>query len=57
LQEKGTGTLEGVYNQAVTFQASEEPGLTRLKVTVRQLDVVCEALASITLKRRRRDAP
>jgi hypothetical protein len=45
----GTGTLEGVHHQAVIFQASDEPGLTRLKVTVRQHDVVCEAEALVTL--------
>jgi hypothetical protein len=46
---EGTGTLAGIHNQAVTFHASEEPGLTRLKVTVHQRDVVCEAEALITL--------
>ena len=45
----GTGTLEGIHNQAVMFHASEEPGLTRLKVTARQHDVVCEAEALVTL--------
>lgn len=45
----GTGTLEGIHNQSVTFHASEEPGLTRLKITVRQRDVVCDALALVTL--------
>jgi hypothetical protein len=45
----GTGTLEGIHNQAVMFHASEEPGLTRLKVAVRQHDVVCEAEALVTL--------
>jgi len=45
----GTGTLEGIHNQAVKFHASEEPGLTRLKVTARQHDVVCEAEALVTL--------
>jgi hypothetical protein len=45
----GTGTLEGIHNQAVTFHASEEPGLTQLRITVRQRDVVCEAEALVTL--------
>src|SRR5215510_15263091 len=44
-----TGTLEGIHNQAVMFHASEEPGPTRLKITVRQRDVVCEAEALVTL--------
>jgi hypothetical protein len=46
---EGRGTLEGIHNQGVLFHASEEPGLTRLKVTVRQRDVVCEAEALVTL--------
>ena len=46
---EGTETLEGIHNQAAIFHASEEPGLTRLKVTVRQRDVVCEAEALVTL--------
>jgi hypothetical protein len=46
---EGTGTLEGIHNQAVLFQGTEDPGLTRLKVTVRQRDVVCQAEALITL--------
>jgi Histidine kinase-, DNA gyrase B-, and HSP90-like ATPase len=46
---EGSGTLEGIQNQVVMFHASEEPGLTRLKVTVRQRDVVCEAEALVTL--------
>ena len=28
---EGTATLEGIHNQAVMFQASEEPGLARLR--------------------------
>jgi hypothetical protein len=46
---EGTGALEGIHNQAVTFHASDEPGLARVNVTVRQCDVVCEAEALITL--------
>ena len=33
----------------MTFLAPDEPGLTRLKVTVRQRDVVCDAEALITV--------
>jgi len=44
----GTGTLDGIHNQSVIFHASEEPGLTRLKVIVRQRDVACEAEALVT---------
>ena len=46
---EGVGTLEGPHNQAVMFLAGQEPGLTRLKVTVSQRDVVCEAEALITV--------
>jgi hypothetical protein len=46
---EGAGVLEGPQNQAVTFHASGEPGLTRVRVTVRQREVVCQAEALITL--------
>jgi hypothetical protein len=46
---EGPGALEGVHSQAATFLAPDEPGLTRLKVIVRQRDVVCEAEALITV--------
>jgi Histidine kinase-, DNA gyrase B-, and HSP90-like ATPase len=47
---EGQGTLTGIHNQAVTLLAPEEPGLARLKVTVRQNDTVCvgEALITVT---------
>ena len=46
---EGPGALEGVHDQVVTFVAPHEPGLTRLKVIVRQRDVVCEAEGLITV--------
>jgi hypothetical protein len=46
---EGPGTLAAVHNQAVTFLAPDEPGLARLKVIVRQRDVVCEAEGLITV--------
>jgi len=46
---EGVGALEGPHNQAVMFLAGHEPGLTRLKVTVSQRDVVREAEALITV--------
>jgi hypothetical protein len=46
---EGSGMLEGIHNQAVMFHASDEPGLVRAKVTVRQREIVCEAEALITL--------
>ena len=46
---EGAGALEGPRNQAVKFLAPDEPGLTRLKVSVSQRDVVCEAEALITV--------
>jgi histidine kinase/DNA gyrase B/HSP90-like ATPase len=46
---EGAGALDGIHDQAATFHASDEPGLTRLKVTVCQRDVVCEAETLITV--------
>lgn len=46
---EGPGTLDGAHNQAVTFLAPDEPGLSRLKVTVRQRELVSEAEALITV--------
>ena len=47
---EGLGSLSGTHNQAVTFLAPGEPGLTRVQVTVRQNDLVCvgEALITVT---------
>jgi hypothetical protein len=47
---EGPGVLTGAHNQAVTFLAPGEPGLARVKVTVRQHDVVCvgEGLITVT---------
>ncbi len=46
---EGTGAIENPGDQAVRFAAAAEPGLTRVRVTVRQGDVVCEAEALITV--------
>jgi hypothetical protein len=46
---EGVGTLESNRNQAAIFTAAEEPGLARVKVVVRQRDVVCEAESLITM--------
>ena len=46
---EGPGALAGMHNQAVTFLAPDEPGLTRVKVTVRQRDVVCSGEGLITV--------
>ena len=46
---EGAGTLENPRDQAVRFCAGAEPGLTRIGVTVRQRDVVCEAEALVTV--------
>jgi hypothetical protein len=47
---EGLGSLPNIHNQAVTFLASDEPGLTRITLTVRQRDITCtnEALLTIT---------
>src|SRR5262245_19858188 len=46
---EGPGALTGVHNQAVTFLAPGEPGLARVKATVRQHDVVCVGDGLITV--------
>ena len=47
---QGLGTLADVHSQEVTFLAAEEPGLSRIKVTVRQRHVTCanDALLTVT---------
>ena len=47
---EGFGALTGIHSQAVTFVAPDEPGLTRIKVMVRQRDTTCanEALLTVT---------
>jgi hypothetical protein len=47
---EGAGTLTDVHKQAVTFLAPEDPGLARVRVTVRQRDAVCvgEGLITVT---------
>ncbi len=46
---EGGGILEGANNQVASYAAPEEPGLTRLNVTVRQRDIECQAEALITV--------
>jgi hypothetical protein len=46
---EGPGALARMHNQAVTFLAPDEPGLTRVKVTVPQRDVVCTGEGLITV--------
>jgi hypothetical protein len=46
---EGQGALGGIQNQAATFQAPPEPGLTRLRVTVHQRDIVCAGESLITV--------
>jgi hypothetical protein len=46
---EGPGALAGARNQAVTFLAPDEPGLTRVNVTVHQRDVVCSGEGLITI--------
>lgn len=45
----GLGRIESEHDQAVTFVASDEPGLTRIRVRATQRGVVCEAEALITV--------
>ena len=46
---EGGGLLEGNHDQTPTFIAPDEPGLTRINVSVRQRDIICEAEALITV--------
>jgi len=46
---EGPGTLAGMHNQAVTFVAPAEPGLTRVTIAVQQHETVCVAEALITV--------
>ena len=46
----GPGALDGAHDQAARYRAPAEPGLARIRVTVRQNEVVCsgEALVTVT---------
>ena len=46
---EGPGKLTDVHDQAVTFLAPEEPGLARVRVTVRQREVVCVGEGLVTV--------
>ena len=46
---EGGGTLEGAHSQVVSYVAPEEPGLTRLNISVRQRGIGCQAEALITV--------
>ena len=47
--EEGGGTLQNAESEIVTFIAPEEPGLTRIKVTVSQDDVTIESEGLVTV--------
>lgn len=46
---EGEGSLEDDSAEIVTFGAPAEPGLTRIGLTVKQRDIVCEAEALVTV--------
>jgi Histidine kinase-, DNA gyrase B-, and HSP90-like ATPase len=46
---EGGGTLEGAHSQVVSYVAPDEPGLTRLNISVRQREIECQAEALITV--------
>ncbi len=46
---EGEGELDHTGGEIATFRAPAEPGLTRIRTTVRQRDTVCEADAYITV--------
>ena len=46
---EGGGALDRSNGETAVFQAPQEPGLSRLKVTIRQGDIVCQAEAIVTI--------
>jgi hypothetical protein len=48
---EGPGSLSGVHDQVATFLAPAEPGLARIKLIVRQHDIVCVGEGLITVTR------
>jgi hypothetical protein len=46
---EGAGSLENERSEIVTFTAPEQPGLTRIAVTVTQGEIVCEGEAIVTV--------
>jgi hypothetical protein len=46
---EGEGHLENDTAEIVTFRAPAEPGLTRVRLTIKQSDVSCEAEALLTV--------
>lgn len=46
---EGAGDLTGIQNQAITFRAPGDPGMTRIEVQVRQGDTVATAEAVVTI--------
>jgi hypothetical protein len=46
---EGEGELENATGEIVTFKAADEPGLSRIEVTVRQGEIVCSAEALVTV--------
>ncbi len=46
---EGEGELETAAGEIVTFKAPQEPGLTRLQVTVKQAEIVCSAEGLVTV--------
>lgn len=54
---EGGGRLENEEGEIVTFHAPREPGLTRLKLTVKQGEIECSAEALVTVTDSLVDAP
>ncbi|MFH1856408.1 MAG: ATP-binding protein [Candidatus Omnitrophota bacterium] len=46
---EGAGELDKRDGEIVIFKAPEEPGLTKIKLSVKQADIVCEAEAVMTI--------
>lgn len=46
---EGAGSLNAAHDQEATFAAARVPGLTRIRVTVRQREITCSAEALLTI--------
>ena len=46
---EGMGEIDGIKNQAATFRAPADPGMTRIEIQVRQGDTVATAEAVVTI--------
>lgn len=46
---EGDGSLENIHGEIVTFKSNQDPGLSRIRATVTQGDIICNSEALITI--------